>query len=83
MNDQTLDDRARLVEAVATAVDQELKERSGNPRLSFALMVFEAGDETGRMDYISSAPRENMFAAIRTFIGRQTGGYVSGGRSLH
>jgi hypothetical protein len=65
----------RLMNDIGHIIGGALKEKAGEG-YGFALLMFGlAGDEKGRMNYISSANREDMLAAMKEFIARAEGRY--------
>jgi hypothetical protein len=53
----------KQMEAIGSAIDDLLPEGWG-----FALLMFPLGDRAGRMNYMSSANREDMIAALKELI---------------
>lgn len=43
------------------------------PPIGFTLMIFMTGTHEGRMNYISSASREDMIVAMKEFIANNEG----------
>lgn len=69
-NDKEADQIARI-RALAQTVDWGLNEnrKPGEPRLGFALFVFPFGHEAfAKMNYISTASRPDMIAALISFV---------------
>lgn len=61
-----------LMETIGQILLRAIQETDAN--YGFALLMFEYGAE-GRMNYISSASRRDMVAALKEFIAKNEGTY--------
>ncbi len=62
-----LESSARML---ASAFDEILREKHGE-KMGFAILVFNFGESSGGLAYISNARREDMIEAMKEFIARE------------
>ena len=63
------EDPVNIMNNVASLISKALNNSSPG-KFGFALLVFEFGTTEGRMNYISTAKREDMITAMKEFISR-------------
>jgi len=61
-----------IVGTVAPELDERLKELAGK-RLGFALFIFEHGQESTWVDYVSNSEREPMLRTVEAWLRMQRG----------
>jgi hypothetical protein len=59
---------ARIGEVIAHRLEQVREEHPELPKIGFALLIFDTGDESGWMTYMSNAERKDMLDALVEFI---------------